>query len=278
VTVDRDVVVQGPIVSRDQIDWQGKRAQSLIAPRIRLGRPAFPLDIPGSILCQTLVLGQDASLSGTLGGSLVAKTRVTRQGSGQAVRMLRVLADATAGEVDVPCAVTLDDRVRLGSLCAKGDVVLGEACHVESVSGHNVVLGAGSVVSHVHAGGALVLGPGCVVQTAIAGTQITVDPTARVKGDLIASASGALEVQGAAWFVQPQYQYRANVAALLDPDLQEGALQGWAAVRSLPHSLYRQLESVCEGWFDALRPLAADARGEGGSHSSAGSALPEEAQ
>lgn len=255
VTADRDVVVEGPIVCREQIDWQGRRAQTLIAPRIRLGRPAFPLDIQGSILCQTLALGADASLSGTIGGSLVATGRIAHQESGQAIGSLLVLAGASAEGLDVPCAVALEEGVEVGHLCAGGNVVLGEACRAESVSGNHVVLGTGCAVSHVYARGTLVLGPGSVVQTAIAQGRITVDESARVEGDLIASASGEVKSAGQGWLGDPACQYRANVAALLDPSAQAGPLQGWAAVRSLPHSLYRQLEGLHAGWCPTLRPI-----------------------
>jgi len=288
ITVERNVVVQGPVVSRQQIDWQGRRAQCLIAPRLLLGRPAFPLDIKGNLLCQNLVLGADACISGTLDGLLIVSGRIARRDTGQALRSLLVLAGTAAEGVDVPCAVTLEDHVRIDYLRAGGDVVLGESCRAESVSGQNVVLGAGSSASHVHARGSLVLGPDSVVQTAIAGGRIAVDVTARVEGDLIASASGEVEIDGVAldgidldvwggkafdpggarWYADPQYQYRANVAALqspaagldpgaqLDPSVLEGSMLGWAAVRSLPRSLYRQLEGLQSDWCATLRPLS----------------------
>jgi hypothetical protein len=276
VTVDRNAVVEGPIVSQEQIDWHGRRAEGLIAPRVVLGRPAFPLDIRGSILCRTLVLGAQACISGALGGSLIVSRQIVRRGSGQAVRSLLVLADAAAEALDVPCGVTLEARVRIDYLSAGGNVVLDEGCRVESLSGQNVVLGAGSRVAHVHARGSLALGPGCVVQTAIAGGRITADATAQVEGDLIASAYGKVEtgaarggvVEGDAfrpgglrWYLDPRYQYRADVAALLDPAVlpgpgsQDGPPRGWAAVRYLPHALYAQLERLQGGWLAVLQPL-----------------------
>jgi cytoskeletal protein CcmA (bactofilin family) len=261
ITVERNVVVEGPVVSREQIDWQGKRASCLVAPRILLGRPAFPLDVRGSLLCQTLVLGTDAGISGTLGGTLAVSARIARRDTGQAIRSLLVLAGSAAQGLDVPCAVTLEERARIDYLSAAGDVILGEACRAESVAGQNVVLGAGSRVSHVHARGSLVLGPGSVVQTAVAGGRIAVDAAARVEGDLIASASGEVELGGEGWYVDLQVQYRANVAALLDPGAlpepgaSEGSMRGWAAVRCLPRALYRQLEGLYGGWCAALRPL-----------------------
>jgi cytoskeletal protein CcmA (bactofilin family) len=268
ITVERNVVVEGPVVSREQVDWQGRRAQCLIAPRVLLGRPAFPLGIRGSLLCKTLVLGADACISGTLNGLLVVSGRIARRDTGQALRSLLVLADAAAEGLDVPCAVTLEDRVRIDHLCAGGTVILGEGCQAASVSGQNVVLGRGSRVSHVHARGTLVLGPGSVVQTAIAEGRITVDAAARVEGDLIASACGEVEIDGVGshdggWYADPRYQYRANVAALLNPAMLlepgavEDSMQGWAAVRYLPQPLYRQLEGLHGGWFAALRPLPA---------------------
>jgi cytoskeletal protein CcmA (bactofilin family) len=253
--VDRNGVVEGPIVSQKRIDWQGKRAQSLVAPHVRLGRSALPLDLKGSILCQILALEGDACISGTL-GSLVVTKDIVRQDDRQAIRSLFVLAGTIAEGIDVPCAVTLDDRVRLGQLYARGNVVLGEGCEVESASGANVVVGANCTVSHVYARGTLVLGPGSTVRTAIAQGRITVDATARVEGDLIASASGEVEIGGSGWFADPRRQYRANVAALLDPEAKGGPLQGWAAVRYLPHSLYRQLEGLLGGWYAALQPVA----------------------
>jgi hypothetical protein len=154
----------------------------------------------------------------------------------------------------------LDARVQIGLLRARGDVALGEGCRVESVSGEDVVLGPGCAVSHVYARGALALGPGCVVQTAIAEGRITVDATAQIEGDLIASASGEVELGGAGWHTDRGRHYRAHVASLLDPGAQVGALNGWAAVRRLPHSLYRQLEGLQEGWLAALQPVEAGER------------------